>query len=226
MTKEELEKLILDNPSLYHMAERGAWPSIQKHGLLSTSALLDLYGVSGQDRYTIEATRRPACIPIDAEGLPTAVIRDQIPMDDQGLIRGLPAHITPQDWYELLNRKVFFWLTRDRLLRLTGAKAYKEKEHDVLELDTRSLVEAYYDQILLCPINSGCTKPYPAKRDYNTFLPIDEYPYEAWRKKRGNGGDKVVELVVERAVPDVARFVKRVSVMRGIEEIEVIFDNV
>ena len=34
-------------PPLYHMAAEGSWPSIQRHGLLSTSALLDLYEVCG-----------------------------------------------------------------------------------------------------------------------------------------------------------------------------------
>ncbi|MEX0300591.1 MAG: hypothetical protein AB3N28_16070, partial [Kordiimonas sp.] len=185
MKKEELEELIQGCPSLNHMAERHSWASIQEHGLLSTSALLDLYGVTGQERLEIEQTRRDRCIPITKDGLHQAVIRDQLPMDDKGLLRVLPPEVSPADWYRLLNSKVFFWLTKDRLFRLTDARAYRDKEHDVLELDTRQLIEAYYDEIVLCPINSGCTKPYPAKRDYNSFLPIDKYPYDYWRSKRG-----------------------------------------
>ena len=42
-------------PRLYHMAEEGSWPSIRRHGLLSTSALLDRCLVSGRRRAGIES---------------------------------------------------------------------------------------------------------------------------------------------------------------------------
>ena len=45
MTETELEELLSDCPTLYHMAEDRSWPSIRHRGLLSTTALLDLYGV-------------------------------------------------------------------------------------------------------------------------------------------------------------------------------------
>src|SRR5262245_1519796 len=97
------------------MAARGSWQSIRERGLLSTIALLDLYRVEGAERLRIERQRRPLCVPLNAPGLPTAVIRDQIPMNDIGLRRCLPEHMTPGDWYQLLNSRVFFWLTRERL---------------------------------------------------------------------------------------------------------------
>jgi hypothetical protein len=42
VNENELQELLADCLVLYHMAERGSWGSIQRHGLLSTSALLDL----------------------------------------------------------------------------------------------------------------------------------------------------------------------------------------
>jgi len=54
VTDAELAELLQDCPTLYHMAERGSWPSIREHGLLSTSALLDLYGKQGAEREAIE----------------------------------------------------------------------------------------------------------------------------------------------------------------------------
>jgi hypothetical protein len=203
------------------MAESGSWASIEKNGLLSTSALLDMYEVNGDDRERIEGRRRPESVPINRPGLPTAVIRDQIPMDDAGLLRCLPAHITPTDWYRLLNGKVFFWLTRDRLHRILNAGAYRHKEHDVLELDARALVEAHSERIWLCPMNSGCTKPIPHPRDETTFLRISDYPYSEWSKKRKRG-ERVVELCVDHSVPDIARFVTRVVSMRGQDKIRTI----
>lgn len=50
MTEDDLGELLRDCPVLYHMAARGSWESIQRHGLLSTSALLDLFGVMGDRR--------------------------------------------------------------------------------------------------------------------------------------------------------------------------------
>ncbi len=214
MTDDELAELIRDCPTLYHMAERGSWPSIREHGLLSTSALLDLYGVHGPERDAIEGRRRPAGVRLGLPALGDIVIRDQQPMDDAGLRKCLLDGLSPEDWYRLLNRKVFFWMTRARLDRLLNARPYRNAEHDVLELDTAALVAACRGTITFSPINSGATRPFPAPRGRATFLPIAEYPYAQWRSKRPRG-ERVVELAVDRCVPDMARFVRRVTTMRG-----------
>lgn len=221
MTEQELEELIGDCPSLYHMAQRGSWPAIRDRGLLSTSALLDRYSITGRERDRIEMEHRPTSVVIDAAGLPRAVIRDQMPMSDSGLRRCLPANLLPADWYRLLNAKVFFWLSAERLLRLTGAMAYREQEHDVIEVSTRSLIEAHREKIWLCPMNSGCTKPMPHKRDEFTFSRIPDYPYNFWRSRRKRG-ERVVELAVDYSVPDIAEHVQRVVVMKCKEIISVI----
>lgn len=222
MTEEELDELISDCPTLFHMAERGSWESIRERGLLSTAALLELYGVSGAKREAIESMRRPNSVTLEANELPTAVIRDQIPMTDERLIRCLPPHITPTDWYRLLNCKVFFWLTRERLHRLTGGRTYRNTSHDVLEIDTRSLIDAHRDRIWLCPMNSGNTFPIPHPRDETTFLRIADYPYHLWRQKRKRG-ERVVELAVDHSVPDLLQFVSRVVVMRGEEIVQELY---
>ena len=214
MTDGELDELLRDCPTLYHMAERGSWESIRRHGLLSTSALLDLFGVRGERREAIESCRRPESVTVSDPGLGKAVVRDQKPMDDAGLRRCLQDGLSPRDWYETLNSRVFFWLTRDRLLRLLRAGSYRDQEHDVLELDATALVGAYRDRITLAPINTGCTKPIPRERGRSTFAPIDSYPYADWRVRRPRG-ERVVELAVNGGVPDVERFVNRVSVMQG-----------
>jgi hypothetical protein len=206
------------------MAERGSWNSIRQHGLLSTSALLDLYEVADPKREAIEARRRPENVAISHPALGTAVVRDQKPMDDAGLTRCLQDGLTPSDWYCLLNSRVFFWLSKNRLLRLLGAGAYKDKAHDVLELDAMPLVTAYCPKITLSPMNSGCTKPLPHPRGLNTFLPIKDYPYDFWRRRRPKW-DRAAELVVERGVPDAHRYVRRVLVMRRDEILSTIWER-
>lgn len=64
MTDEELDEMIEDCPTLYHMAEVGSWPSIRTHGLLSTSAVLDLVELSGSARFEVESARRPESVEI------------------------------------------------------------------------------------------------------------------------------------------------------------------
>ena len=63
------ERIAELHPTLYHMAEFGTWESICKHGLLSTTALLDLFGMSGAERTSIEACRRRSPIERDQPGL-------------------------------------------------------------------------------------------------------------------------------------------------------------
>lgn len=222
MTEEELAELVHDCPTLFHMAEEGAWTSIQAQGLLSTTALMDYYGIEGEERIAIEKRHRPTSVDIERNEMVVARIRDQIPMSDGGLLRALPSHITPGDWYEILNSKVFFWLTSDRLQRLLTAKSYKNQVHDVLEVDTESLVNAYREKIWLCPINSGCTKPFPHPRDESTFQRIDHYPYSDWRKKR-KSGERVVEVALDYSVPDIAQFTRRVTKRKGAAHLGIIW---
>lgn len=221
VTEEELNELIAECPTLYHMAERGSWQSIKQYGLLSTTALLDHYSVEPSKRRLIESSHRPKSIEVKGDGLPRAVVRDQIPMSDSGLLRALPNRLTPKAWYELLNAKAFFWLSEERLHKLTSARAYRDREHDVLELDTRSLIDAHREKIWLCPMNSGCTKPMPHPRDETIFARITEYPYAHWRARRRRT-ERVVELAVDHSVDDVRDHVRRVVVKRGTEVLSVL----
>jgi hypothetical protein len=56
--------LAADFSQLFHVAEAGSWPRIRDHGLLSTSALLDRFGVQGMEREVLEMRHRPAGVPV------------------------------------------------------------------------------------------------------------------------------------------------------------------
>jgi len=51
----DVSELIERYPRLYHATHMDAWPGIAAHGLLSTSALLDLFEIHGSRRFAIEA---------------------------------------------------------------------------------------------------------------------------------------------------------------------------
>jgi hypothetical protein len=207
------EELAQRFPKLYHMAEAGTWESIRKHGLLSTSGLLDLFEIDGTERVRIGSERRPESIIISHSKYGTAIIRDQKPLRESALLSCL-TDMTPRQWYEALNRRVFFWLTRERLLTLLNARAYRGKTHCVLTIDTAELVARHYDRISLSPINSGSTIYTPQPRGGNTFLAPSAYPFKSRYKLRG-AKNAIAELAVDYAVFDIAELVIRVDHMSG-----------
>lgn len=191
-------------PRLYHMAEVDSWPSIQRHGLLSTTALLTLFDLKGAARDRIESAHRPTSVPINHERYGQAVVRDQIPMRDADLRRCLRDGLTPAEWYRILNGKVFFWVTEERLETLLSARAYRDRTHTVLVLETQTLVEDHLEHVLLSPMNSGCTIPFARPRGRETFRALSDYPFEA--RRRGAGINAVVELAVEQGVYNVEKY--------------------
>ncbi len=219
-----IDELVSHYPILYHMAARDSWPSIKRNGLLSTSALLDLFGIAGSDREAIERQHRPNIVTIQHPDLGTAKIRDQKPMSDAGLVRALTGGLTPTKWYVLLNSKVFFWTSRARLHRLLCAKAYRNEEHDVIFVDSGSVVRAYASRVTLCPINSGATKPFPHERNATAFSSVSDYPWGAWVKKRGVE-DAVVEVAFTGGIPDITDSVIRVVRMKGDEELSIVYER-
>jgi hypothetical protein len=214
------EILIKEYPRLYHMAEEGSWPSICERGLWSTSGLLDLFGIDGAERIKIERRHRPESIEITHPVYGTAVIRDQKPMSDRALRKCLLDGLTPEDWHRILNARVFFWATRKRLLGLLKARAYRTKCHDVLTVDSRSLIKRYEHEITLSAYNSGSTVYKPVPRGLSTFRSIAEYPSD----KKGRAEKPVAEVAVDRGVRDVRSFVIKVERMMGDEVVDVIWE--
>ncbi|MDH2399205.1 hypothetical protein ABIB85_007488 [Bradyrhizobium sp. JR1.5] len=196
------EDLLRHYPRLWHMAEDGSWDSIRKHGLLSTSSLLDLYGYTGKARRELEAARRPESVLIASDGLPHAIVRDQKPMTASALEKCLTDGTTPAEWFKTLNSRVFFWLSKEKLRGLLDARAYRDRPQTVLTLDTASLVGANRERVRLSPINSGATIYNPAPRGLDTFLPISDFPFEKRRKTR-TLQNTIVELTVLGGVSDI-----------------------
>ena len=182
-----------------------------------------MFEVEGKLRQEIECEHRRESVEISHPIYGMAVIRDQKPMSDGALEKCLLDGMKPTDWYQTLNRKVFFWATRQRLLRLLNGRAYRDRTHDVLTVDTERLLAIHADQITLCPYNSGSTIFNPVERGANTFLSIADYPYEDWKQKRGN--DAVVEVAVDTGVPNVDNIVIKVERMHGSNVVGDIYNN-
>jgi hypothetical protein len=211
MTEAEL---VTTFPCLYHMAEADAWPSLRTHGLESTSALLDRFGIVGEPRRPYESQRRSTALPLMHPQWGTLVLRDQRPMVESLLVKCLVG-MTPAEWYRLLNRQVFLWPTRERLNRLLGAKFNRTRPHCVLTFDTAALLRQHGPAVRLSPLNSGCTRP-PLPRGQDTFLPIADYPF-AERCRRRKRTAAIAEVTVNGRVAPLESVLLRVERYVGVE---------
>lgn len=202
------------------MAEEGTWENIRDHGLLSTSALLDRFEIGGAERVSIEEQNRRKGSIIAHPDHGTVVIRDQIPMTD-GALKKCLQDMTLTAWYKMLNSRVFFWTTEERLLRLFNAEAYRGKTQCIIRIDTKQFLARYGDRVSLSPINSGSTIFNPQPRGTQTFLPMQAYPFEDWSKKRSKS-KAIVEVTVDHSVPDIKDFVTSVVHMKNKKVVETI----
>jgi len=209
----EIAKFVERYPMLYHMAEEGTWPSIKAHGLLSTTAALDLFDLKGQERTSLEEQHRPEKHAIDLRGT-RIVLRDQKPMHPDRLAVALIDGTKPSEWYKLLNSKVFMWAEEHRLMKLLNARGYSKLKHDVLSIDTAKFMNSYAAKVWLCHMNSGNTFPLPHRRGVEIFKRIGDYPT---RRRTGGPAKEVVEVVTDYSIPDIAEFVAEVRSFRGKE---------
>ncbi len=216
MAEQNLSKTRLP-PVIYHLAEAVNWPSIERSGLLSTRALLEMAGLSDEERRDIEQRHRnePVILPNGA------MIRDQKPMPPSALERCLHG-MTPAQWYTLLNSKVFFWLDIDRLNRMRRASG--EQAQVVMIIDTERLLAHHSERVALTPINTGNARRRPAQRGLQTFVPYRTWIESGWMSEAQALGTSIrpgshqpVELTVSYAVLNVLDCMKD---MRYLEPME------
>jgi hypothetical protein len=193
---------------VYHLVDPANWASIQRHGLLSMAALLDRCGIAGAERARLLRRHRPTELTLP-DG---SVIRDQKPMPPTALTRCLQG-MQPDDWYALLNSKVFFWLDPDRLNRQRRAGGVQSPAL-VMTVDAERLLRHYAPEAAVTPFNTGNARRQPARRGHASFVPYAAWQESAWASEsrlRGKtprpASHAPVELAIADAVPDVMRFV-------------------
>jgi hypothetical protein len=202
-------------PELYHVAADGSWPAIERHGLLTISALVTRWGVrQGAPQAAILTRRRGESLELDHPDYGTAVIRHQKAIHEPSLAAVLEDDLSPSEWYAMLNDRVFFFLQKSRLNELLNARSYRDDAHTVITVDTRSLVTAHEDEIELTTVNTGFAQRFSAEpRGRGSFQSIAEFSHPT----RAHASTKVVdvaELAVYRGVRDIVKHVKRVERVR------------
>jgi hypothetical protein len=205
MTPEELASI---HPHLFHITA-SSWLSIKKHGLLSSSALLDLFEIKEPERTCIEKRPRPSGIVLQHPQHGSVVLNDNVPLKESALEKCLEDGLTIADWMCILNKRVFFWSNEENLQKHLNARLNRGKSLEILVIDTLSLAKEYGEQIELCPINSGVTFRKAAKRGLTTFTPMLKHPYKTWKKLRGKQ-DKIQEVTVLYHVKNIEHHVKEI----------------
>jgi hypothetical protein len=123
----------------------------------------------------ILSTVRRDKIKLTSPALGEMTIRDQRPA--KFLKDCMNDGVSPQDYLDALNGRVFFWLRLSRLHRLLNARLYRHSSHTVLHVDTARLVSAYPSRVQLAPYNTGDmhVRNMP-KRGPDVFTDLAEYP--------------------------------------------------
>jgi hypothetical protein len=183
----------------YHLVDERNWSSIQAHGLLSTKRLA---AASGYDLQQLRLHRARGLI------LPSGIrIRDQSPMPPAVLGKYLQDGLSPEDWYDLLNSKVFFWLDPDRLNRQRSACG--DAPQRVLVIDAVRMLEKHGGRAAVTPINTGNAMRAAAPRGLSTFVPWVRWTSDGWESEKVGrtagrpANHKPVELTIEDGVEDI-----------------------
>ena len=115
--------------------------------------------------------------------------------------------LTPEDWYDLLNSKVFFWLDPDRLN--PQRRACGDAPQRVLVIDAARMLEKHGSRAAVTPINTGNAMRAAAPRGLSTFVSWARWTSDGWefekvgRRASRPANHKPVELTIEDAVEDI-----------------------
>lgn len=193
----------------FHIVESANWAHLRRDGLISARALLAANGLPAACGWRSGTVTLP-------DG---RVIRDQKPMPPAALARCLDAPLSPDDWYDLLNGCVFFWLDEARVQR--HAKALARRDQVLLRLDARRLAAAYAAHVRLSPFNLGAAIRRPARRGLRTLVPLEDWRRDAWKAEAlhdmapRSPTHAPAEMIVLTAIPDLADFVMTAEVLPG-----------
>lgn len=217
------DELVRQYPVLHHMAQSGSWAAIQQLGLRTTEQLVDDCGPDADLRAEILRSQRKVSYTLDHPLVGPVTIRDQQPLKLHNLLPKL-QDVTFDDFLKSLNDRVFLWAHPARLDRLLNAQLYRNSLHDVLVIDTATLVKRHERNIRLSGMNTGSTIfPNTPPRTPETFQPIHQFDFEGRRASGKAVEDNVVEVCVLGGVPDILDAVIQVESRQGPRVVDTIY---
>jgi hypothetical protein len=208
LNPQEFAKL---HPKLFHVTRADALPSIERHGLQSTNALLDLFEISPLLRAEIALHPRKTYLDLSHVDHGTVTLNHQKPLVESALIKCLDDGLSVPDWIDKLNSRVFFWPDDKRLNTFLQSNTKLGLPMCILSLDTLTLIQVFWDQMEVSPMNSGNTRRKPLKRGHSTFSSLNELDYAIWRRASGGRNLRTIrEVIVKDKIPDAMNYVTKV----------------
>ncbi len=209
----DIERFCKLRPTLYHLSAADSWPCIKRHGLLSSNEILSKFSIDKQLAREIEKHRLTSSYQLKSESHGSFTLRDRTTLSHAKLESALGGSCTPDEWIDLLNRRVFFFAQRKSLERLLRAPLNYQQSHVIFEVDAQKLLEAHASTIEVADINTGYTKRNSARRDPSTFQSPATY--------LKTGDRQIIEVTVLKSVPVLLPLLQRVVLRRpgGREEV-------
>jgi hypothetical protein len=176
----KIEEFIKKKEFLYHLTDSDNLEKIKaEKKLLSTEAILNLTSFVENERIEFLSQRRKTHEIIEI-GEDKYHIRDQRPISLLNLVKCLTTGFSVKDFFRMLNNRVFFWPTLQRLN--SHYKRYSSENPIIIRVATEELLKIN-PHSEFCRLNSGATrsnshlKGAPPERGNGTFLPAEEFKY-------------------------------------------------
>jgi len=189
LNEKELVEL---HPTVWHVAFRSGWPSIWERGLLSAETLCNDYVDHDVTRRRMLSERRGTWTAFDVPGGGRFTLRDQRPVQPKALLSSLKGGMTEEQWFRLVNRRVYFFVNESAALKL--ARRYRKEGQILLTFDTASLLKLVSERVAVATINTGNTRRKPAPRGWDTFVALSHFK---------PGPRRIRELTVEGEIANI-----------------------
>jgi hypothetical protein len=175
-----LEDFIKKKEFLYHLTDKDNLNKIKlRKELLSTEAIVNQSSLGEKEKDEFLTQRRKTHIVVEV-GEDKYKIRDQRPISILNLIKCLTTGFSVKDFFRMLNDRVFFWPTVDRLK--SHYNRYSSENPIIIKVSTGDLLKIN-SNAQFCRLNSGATRSNsylngaPPQRGVGTFLPAKDFKY-------------------------------------------------
>lgn len=173
----DIDKFLKLRPKLYHLTHKDNIESIkQTKKIYSTDYIVKKSGIEEPEVFL--KTRRSRLEKVNFNGS-EVYLRDQIPLRPSMIDKAMDGTCTSDEYIFLLNKRVFFWPTKNRLER--HYKTYKDQDPVILIFDTKEVYDLNKERVKFCRLNSGALRANsylggkPPARGLNTFKTLEDY---------------------------------------------------
>ena len=160
-------------PHLWHVTFAGGWEGIERRGLLRAA------DVDPEEADVF----RPEVKTVGAEDGSEVTLRDQVcsRADPTSSLDG----ITPAEWWNLINSRVYFFQTEDGADKLRVAYLSQGHAQEVLKIRTQAALQPVADDVEVTTVNAGVfPRTKGPSRGPSTFMPLADFPVADVKKIR------------------------------------------